>query len=1138
MTTNITTNIHLIANLVSCGLPLADVENLGEAELLDLTSTYTEPYITDPLAATLKALKVIKEKELLHRLAGLEGAAAFLQRFDYNTFAVEKASEAELYFVLRALEKLTMKAKEKKDKGRQQDANKLANRAQYTPTPVLHYNGTKKGDRLNLRYDQMLSPPGLLQRVLMEKDQGERALAVHVALNHAQFVTDNPEIFGIRSQDFATPSEFKAAIAAKVTELTYTLAADLYEEGWLLNKENLMWDTSNGAAMELLLKAFPDAVAFTGYNHRLSAPLLPTGFLGQQEILFRSPEAYKEEFNSALVSELFDSVVNLKSVSWALKATEEDMDPGEAVAAAENVLKNMPLDIGKAWTYLEGVVGNAIVAQWHEQLVRKCMVPGAVPQETDGSGLYDPEHPVWAELVGKYGPVPFQFSCIREDGLFCKGIVVPRDGLGVATQLAPNQIKGALKGKIAEGTIETGVWMGVMNTWSKPGTLPIGFQILEMIGLKNPLTKEVIDSLLEENMNKLFSKGADGLLQEVAREDEHLALVVKLVMALKGQGANINPLSVDMIQSAIQRRMKKALYAQAQGLGVRGRQLVAVLDASLNPGTVVLPGEKYDSEVAIWRYPTLLPQGLVTAVVVKPSKHHLLGGKPIRNTVFMHPQDLTLCLQGDDDGDIVGVSSDPRMVHLFKNRYTEQRFQIEPKGVKYLPPTLSDEGRKYGVRDPMGPIGLTCNWQAKLFACGDWMGALAMAVINQYSVDSAKRMVVWPDPAKIAQMDYWTRDDKGVYHLRDDAKLDPQAYEGEAFPMRYYRKWVNKRLEALGIRPTDDGEMPEALAWRIQWEGPKMTPCPKRISGPDWRPCRVKDGGFHRIHRGNWVHYAHDSAYNLWKQHEASWNELMGGKLENLALRDVPYRLLASKGIHRKPTCNSWEAYKELQERCGIVAFGREFKRLKAQNLGEEVEQLKVSELLNNLHYGFRSSTADELLTIWYWEMTDVWSSGNSEGAPTYSEKPVEGWTKVNRPNYAFRAATFPGSPILAALGIEEGRACGFIREGGLHEKVAAWALVQAKPWDALAQKMWANTTHGQARKDEQGNPVPFHQCKQCAEDLRTTTVRMWRKRTSTEIEGVLKALVHALNARQVVGTSSPGRTTDYDEGINWMPEE
>ena len=1134
--TTINANTNLVANLVSCGLPLCDIERLGEEELTELVNVYTEPHINDPLGTTLKALKAIKDKNLLHRLAGLEGAKAFLERFDYATFAIEKADEAELYFVLQALERLTVKAKAKKDKSQREDANKLSNRAQYVPSPVIHYSGTKKGDKLHLRYEQMLNPPGLLRRVLTEKGQSEGALSVHVALNHARFVQEHPANFGIRMEDYKSVGEFNAAIAAKVTELTYELAEDLHGQGWVLNKENLMWDASNGAAMELLLKAFPDAVSFTGYNHRLSAPLLPAGFLGQQDVLFLSPEAYREEFDMGMVAEMFSEVVNIKSLCWALLVTEEGMCAGEAQAAAENILRDLPLDVARAWDYLEGVVGNAIVAQWNEQLMKKCMVPVAVPQETDGSGLYNPNHPMWAELVGKYGAVPFQFSAIREDGLFCKGIVVPRDGLSCAIQLAPNQIKGALKGKIQEGQVETGVWLGIMNAWSKPGTLPIGFQILEMVGMKNPLTKEVVEDLISENMARLCSKGADGLLQEVAREDEHLSLVVKLLMALKGQGVSVNPLAVEMVQKAIQRRMKKALYAQAQGLGVRGRQLVAVLDASLTPGTVVLPGEKYESDVAIWRYPTLLPQGLVTAVVVRPSKHHLLEGKPIRNTIFMHPQDLTLCLQGDDDGDIVGVSSDPRMVHLFKNRYTDNRFQIEPKGIKYLPPTLSVEGRKYGVRDPMGPIGLTCNWQAKLFACGDWPGALAMAVINQYSVDSAKRMVAWPDPAKISQMSYWELRD-GIFHLRDDAKLDPEAYEGEAFPMRYYRKWVNKRLEALGIRPTDEGEMPEPMAWRLQWEGPEQTPCPKRISGKDWVPNHYKDGGFHRLHRGNWVHYAHDYAHGEWKQYEASWEEMMGGKLDSVALRDVPYQLLAGKGMVRQPTCSTWQEYKELQERSGIVAFGREFKRLKAQNLGEEIEQLKVTELLNNLYFSFRSCTADELLTIWYWEMTDVWSSGNAGGAPQYSEYPVSGWTKVNRPNYAFRVATFPGSPILAALGIEEGRACGFIREGKMHDRVAEWALKQAKPWEALAGKMWANTTHGQARRDEQGNPIPFHQCSQCADDLRTTTVRLWRRQYAAQSEQELKSLISRLNAVQVVGNDEQ-HFYEYEEGIDWMPEE
>lgn len=331
--------------------------------------------------------------------------------------------------------------------------------------------------------------------------------------------------------------------------------------------------------------------------------------------------------------------------------------------------------------------------------------------------------------------------------------------LRAAIALDNLQVKGAHKSdaKNRIGTDTTHAvngYLGIMKAWDRRAGLAGCFELLENVQV-NKHTVRAVNSLVDEAMEKLAKDGVDGLLARISRDDPNLDLIIKLLAKAVKEKCPINPRSIPMLARALDDKLQRALWHIAQGAAITGQQFVVVMDEAVPEGKVVLPGYRVGQNLCIWRFPLVLEQGLVQCEVVPPPPHMLVRGRLPQNTIYMNPLDVVDKMQGDDDGDIVGVSADPRVKVLFDNKLTNRVWMIEPDGQKFTTGSTTVDGLKYLRGTPMGPVGTLTIHRSKLLAVGDYYGALACSVAIQEAIDSAKRSVRWSCWLRASNTENW-----------------------------------------------------------------------------------------------------------------------------------------------------------------------------------------------------------------------------------------------------------------------------------------------------------------------------------------------------------------------------------------------
>jgi hypothetical protein len=713
---------------------------------------------------------------------------------------------------------------------------------------------------------------------------------------------------------------------------------------------------------------------------------------------------------------------------------------------------------------------------------------------TDGSGLLNVDAPEVQGLIAKHGVCTMQFRMLEpKSGLVAKGIVRPvRLGPDVpAFVLDWNQVKGAHKNlamaRRHEDVVKNveGCYVGMLQAWNRPGKLSSCFEMLENIQM-TPTTKAIVEEKVCDAMEKLVEGGTDALVAAVARDDETIRNILQFNTAMKAMGQGVEMTAIPRVREAVKEKLGRKLWHISQGAGIAFKRYVVVMDNSVTPGTIVAPDWKPGTKLATFRFPMVLAQGLTTVEVVRPKQHQLCGDETVQYTVFMNPADLTTRMQGDDDGDTIGLSSDPDMVELFKHLITDDVFHVEPIRQKWDILTNSEEGMKFVRKDQRGYVGRCTVYRSQLLAVGAVAEANAMSICIQENIDCAKGKIMWTDPRKVVNA--WTIDENGEYHAEDCAFSEGDLDDGY-FPLGLVKAWKNQILIERGccyIGRNDELKAKNPLGWRYPG---------KRIQPDNWCLASQKNNWA----GGNLVHFCNDGAFEAWKQIAEEFS-LEGEELELAEV--LPVLLKQKAGV--VPLTLSWDDYnKGLRNRSGLRAYGKVFANIKGQNLTDDDKfrtiananaelVMRLKDLSNNV-----KEHLSLLSTIWMMEL----STGLESGI-----------------NNAFRAVTWAGSPVMELLGIESEEACKFLdvtepgKDKNREQRTVEMCLRAVDPFTKLAELIFHGKKHGDECEDSDGEPIHGWECPECRDRLETALVTRIRNDKKRKEHSFMKSTVSRLN--------------------------
>lgn len=744
------------------------------------------------------------------------------------------------------------------------------------------------------------------------------------------------------------------------------------------------------------------------------------------------------------------------------------------------------------------------------------------PDGADGSHFYNAD----TLSVGDWKSI--QFSVLGDEKVaFGKGIADPICGErcnGFDLIMDPDQIKGGYKGAFSDGDSLV-MDIGALRVF-QGGEYPLGFEQLQFMNPDlHPMGKETfVDNLvelMEEFKGRMLKKGVWGLLESLSEESPAISLSMQMLQAIDPE-MTINPLSIDVLNDALDEALKSQLWQFSQGAGIRGAQLEIKIDATLKPGECVAYGFKPGQEVACWRFPTVLPQGLRTLKCMPRGERSLPVGR-----IYMAPFDV-LAMQGDDDGDVVGLTADPRVVQMFGCRMTEKLFAIEPKGEKMKLPIESEAGLRYLETDPRGPVGVTTIWQAAIMACKNpktMPYAISMALLNQYAIDSAKKAVIWPDVLALAEPSAWKLDEKSGFWKANPVPLIVNQEGIMQFPLLaqdrkspcYAKQWGYIQ-KILGIKKEivdDDGQKTtvdsKPLAWRMHFDK-KGYELKKKVEFSTWARCRDKDDGFGG---GNLVHAVHDKARLMIR---ASLVEMWN--FDPLPVRELLIKALAKKGIVWQTQYSSFEEYsKGARKEIGVEWYGDRYSNI-MKTYGPDERPSQIEMLNMEWENTISMNSMESLLEVWWWEHEPTWVKYAGKKRIFISTAEEGAW-QANKPKHAWRVIQAPNNAILSILNLEQDSYCPWGKEYIIRkypdvqspiEMVVEEVLENEDPWALLNSKIHKNTHHGKVVRDEDGNTIELWQCSSCCRAITGMAMKKYRASTTLREQRFMKGLVHHVN--------------------------
>lgn len=267
-----------------------------------------------------------------------------------------------------------------------------------------------------------------------------------------------------------------------------------------------------------------------------------------------------------------------------------------------------------------------------------------------------------------------------------------------------NQIKGktkdALKSKASQEMvmIKNG-YMGALRIEGSFSTMDSCFESLMWMDydpneerLEDGTWASPVRRAIEYHQNQLADRlcdeGLSGLASRAASQDEGIEMMLKVLGAFNQVRRSKNPQvkqiewwMIPTLRSRIWRSLEKAIYQGADGGGISCPQVVFQLSRSIPEGTCVYPLANEGDEVACYRFPMSTHTAMVVTTAQPTENHPELWmdpwGKCEDARMVMNPRDLTFRMQGDDDGDKGGATTDPLIVEMAKNTWEHRLIDIE-----------------------------------------------------------------------------------------------------------------------------------------------------------------------------------------------------------------------------------------------------------------------------------------------------------------------------------------------------------------------------------------------------------------------------------------------------------------------------
>lgn len=723
--------------------------------------------------------------------------------------------------------------------------------------------------------------------------------------------------------------------------------------------------------------------------------------------------------------------------------------------------------------------------------------------DSDGSGRIHPLHPLFTQMGRPTAHYPIQIRFANRTRTFCKGILVPDDRCMDSNgkpeiwmdwkQVKGYNKKNAKNSREADKSVYTKGHLGVIQVWDTPSKIDWSFEQLENIQT-NPQTKQIIGNRVAAAMKQMERGGIMGLAERVAKDSKVAMLALKVIASMNDMGLDVNPLQFPMMKSQILDRLGKQLWWISQGAGMQMDRYVAVQDQSVLPGHCVIRDFPEGTKIAAMRYPVVLTQGLSTLEVMAPNPHHLVAGEVVPFAIYMHPDDLTGCLMGDDDGDTVGVSADGDVVALWAQLIDDKRYAIEPIGEPIHLDPNSAEGLLYLSKDHRDDVGKLTIMRTKLLAVGDLRGAVAISCLIQEAIDRAKRVVVWTDWRLAADIRNWEE-------VNGTLKYKGPKIPGD-LPIEEITKWTAIRTHKYG--GLVKGEKASVIAWRSQFTKEGTARASKRVNPQTWKYC--SDAG--NWDGGNLVHHSNDTALAIWKDMEQRFlpkdsdqdiSTLMMQALNLLEVED-------DKGVvgadERYYPAMTWEDYQGYREQWGIQSFLGRLKTClskrdeadKLMSIDQLIEE-RASQMTQMTEAVGEFEVVARMELMWRMESSNDRSEGLGEG----------------NLNAALYSICYTGSPLLTWLGIEQPKdGCPFLTSKRV-QTVMDMCLTKDEPIKSLMSIIQNSTGHEQVIKDTDGEGIPGWCCQDCIDRLTLHLVRKLRAAKDTGLKTKSKELRFAL---------------------------